>query len=92
MNVRVLRGLIQLELNTPTATSPSICDQTVTHQALIGTQNIETPNNKKLVLIEEIIFISKIKHLENLILWKKIKYWELGKISYMRKVQIKHNG
>jgi len=33
-----------------------------------------TAINKKFVLIEEIIFISKIKHWENIILWKKVKY------------------
>jgi hypothetical protein len=35
---------------------------------------METPINKKFVLIEEIIFISKIKHWENIILWKKVQY------------------
>jgi len=41
---------------------------------------MENPINKKFVLIGEIIFISKIKHWENIILWKKFKYVIRGKI------------
>ena len=55
MNVRGSWGHFQLELDTPIATSPSICDQTVTYQVLVEAQSIETPINKKLVLMEEII-------------------------------------
>jgi len=35
---------------------------------------MENPIKKKYVLIEEIIFISKVKQWENIILWKKVKY------------------
>ena len=84
MSVRGLKMSLPTVARYNTATSLSSSNRIVTYQAFTGAQSLETPNNTKFVLIEEIIFISKIKHGENILFCgRKLNKWKLGKISYM---------